>query len=460
LRAAGNLTFRPIISTTPTKLEHDNGLEDKERHAIGSTLQPAGSTCTIINEDTSYALLPPFTKGYLLEKVEFALKVPTVIYIKLPDGTSTVNLLKQVAMTAVIRIDEEIAKFYWQYKAEVSFDMLPSIGSNGFEAPIPFLSGSRKAEGPGRPHSLNPFPPGMKPGFLRRPDVIIVKNPMDRWPGRGNVDHDGASHIDNMLRLAEVKFPGDTWGRGQEAAYQAIAGDYKNRMTVIDVSDCDDELKKVREHALKNVPVPQPVPQRQRAPIRTVTPIPGPAWYEDWWSSVQKQSEEAEKAIAPIWDAVHRGYTHVSDETSDFLHQHAPWIFTAGRWIENKANDAWVYVDEKGTELYRYTAAQLKAGWQEIVHQTDMTWNVLKQINWAQIGTTVVKALAAIVVVIAAVALVIVLADALVALLAALVAIIAAASAEGLAALVLVLGETAVESAGPAGGLAGCGNTS
>lgn len=416
---------------------------------MGSTLQPAGSTCTIINEDTSYALLPPLTKGYLLEKVEYALKVPMVIRIALPDGTTTVNLLKQVAMTLAIRVDEEIAKFYWQYKAEVSFDMWPSVLTDGAAPPIPFLSSSEKAQGPGRRHSLNPFPPGMKPGFLRRPDVIIVKNLMDRWPGRGVIDHDGARHVDNMLRLVEVKFPGDTWGDNQEQDYQIIAGNYKTRMTVIDVSDCNDELKKVRERELKKVPVPQPAPQKQRhrAPVRTTIPIPDPVWYEDWWSWAQKHSKEAEETIAPIWDAVHLGYTYVSDETGAFLHQHAPWVFTAGNWIANKANDAWVYVDEKGKELYRYTAEQLKTGWQEIVRQTDLTWSVLKQINWAQIGMTVVKALAAIVIVIAAVALVIILADALVAILAALVAIIATASAEALAALVLALGVTALEAA-------------
>jgi hypothetical protein len=415
---------------------------------MGSTLQAAGSTCTIINEDEDYALLPPFTRGYLQEKVEYALQVPRVVYVRLPDGSTTVNLLKQVAMTIAIRVDEELEDFYWSYKAEVSFDMTPSVASGGAVAPIPFLSGD-KTQGPGRRHSLNPFPPGMKPGLLRRPDVIIVRNPAIRWPGRGNIDLDGAPHADNLLRLVEVKFPGDTWGAGQEGDYQKIAGNFKERMTLIDVSDCNRELEKARKRALKNVPVPETAPQRQRqrVPIRTVTPIPDPAFYEDWWGWAKRHGEEAEEAIAPVWDAVHRGYNYVSSETSAFLHQHAPWIFTAGHWIANKANDAWVYVDEKGKELYRYTTAQLKAGWQAIVHQTDLTWHVLKQINWAQVGMTIVKTLAAVVIVVAAVALVVVLAEALVAILAALVAIIATAGAEALIVLAAALGVSALEAA-------------
>ncbi|ABO60379.1 VRR-NUC domain-containing protein (plasmid) [Burkholderia vietnamiensis] len=422
---------------------------------MGSTLQPAGSTCTIVNEDPAYADLPPVTKGYLQEKVEIGLKMPRIVYIRLPDGRTTVNLLKQVAMTLAIRYDERKADYYWPYKAEVSFDMTPYIATGKIAAPIPFLAAD-KTLGPGRRHSLNPFPrrPDGSLGVIRRPDVIIVRNMGNRWPGRGNVDLDGAPHVDNMLRLVEVKFPGDTWGEGQEAAYQGIAGDFLKRMTVIDVTDCNRELEKVRERALKNVPAPETEKElkRTRVPVRTVTPIAEPAWYEDWWNWAARHGEEIGNevgdAVAPIWDAAKHGYEYISSETSAFLHQHAPWIFTAGQWVSDKAHSAWVWVDEKGNEIYRYTTAQLKAGWDEIVRQTDLTWEVLKQIDWAQVGATILKGIAAIVIVVAAVAIVIILAEALVAILAALCAIIAAASAEALAALAIALGVSAVATAG------------
>ncbi|ASL45819.1 hypothetical protein bAD24_III00385 [Burkholderia sp. AD24] len=413
------------------------------------SLEEAGSTCTTINEKPEYARIPPGRKGYLQEKVEHALQMPKVVYIRLPDGRTTVNLLKQVAMTLAIRYDETKALFYWQYKAEVSFDMSRYFLSDRVVAPIPFLSGD-KAEGPGRRHSLNPFPPGMKPGYLRRPDVIIVKNPADRWPGRGNVDQDGKPHVDNMLRLVEIKFPGDKWGVGQERAYQIIAGDFKNRMTVIDVSDCNGELEKVRQRALANVPAPQSGKERQRrrVPIRTIAPVTEPVWYEDWWSSAERHAEDVAEAVSPVWDAVHRGYTYLSEETSDFLHEQAPWIFTAGQWVADKACDAWVWVDEKGQEIYRYTMEQLRAGWNEIVRTTDMTWELLKQIDWAQVAITTLKVLAAIVVVAAGVAIVVLLAPVLVAMFTALATIVSAASAEALAALSLALGVTVSASAG------------
>ncbi|KUY81239.1 VRR-NUC domain-containing protein [Burkholderia sp. RF4-BP95] len=413
---------------------------------MGGTLQPAGSTCTTINEDPAYARLPPITKGYLQEKVEFALKMPKIVYVRLPDGTTTVNLLKQVAMTAAIRRDEVPARFYFPYKAEVSFDMSPWYASGRVIAPIPFLSAD-VSEGPGRRHSLNPWPKGRVIGMLRRPDVIIVKNPADRWPGRGTVDLTGGTHVDNMLRLVEVKFPGDTWGVGQERDYQGIAGDFINRMTVIDVADCNRELEKVREWALKNVPAPesQREQERLRAPIRTTIPVAEPVWYEEWWSWARRHGEEAADAIgneiAPLWDAASRGFSYLSEETKAFLHNHAPWVFTAGRWIADKASDAWVWIDEKGHEVYRYTTAQLKAGWDEIVRQTDLTWEVLTSIDWAQVGMTIVKAIVVIVVVVAAVAIAIVLAEALLAILAALIAIVAA-GAEAAAALAVALGIT------------------
>lgn len=404
---------------------------------MGGTLQPAGSCETIRERVPEYALLPPGTKGYLQEKIEFALKTPKVIPVKLRDGSVIYRMLMQVAMSGPMIVDEIAAKYLFQYKAEVSFDMSPALATGGLAAPIPFLSDD-KPNGSERRRTLNPFPPGAKPGLLRRPDVIIVKSPTILWPGRGSIDREGGSHVDNMLRLVEVKFPGDEWGAGQERAYQIIAGEYKTRMTVIDVSDCNGDLQKV--------PVPAPIPapktvdekQRQRVPIRTVTPIPQPVWYEDWWSKAQQYEEEAERAVAPIWDAVQRGYSYVSAETSAYLHQHAAWMFTAGQWVSDKAHGAWVWVDKTGHEIARYTAVQLKAGWDAIVRMTDLTWEVLKHIDWAQVGATLLKWAAIAVVVVVGVAIVIVLAPELLAILATLCGIVAA-GAEAIAALAEML---------------------
>jgi len=160
--------------------------------------------------------------------------------------------------------------------------------------------------------------------------------------------------------------------------------------------------------------------------------------------------EEAGEAIgegaAALWDATKRGYAYVSEETSRFLHEHAPWLFTAGRWVLNKATETWEWFDEQGRRIAAYTAAQLKAGWEALKREADLTWETLKAIDWGQVGMTIVKALVVIVIVVAAVAIAIVIADALLAILAALVAIIAA-GAEAVAALAALLGITAAEAA-------------
>lgn len=280
---------------------------------------------------------------------------------------------------------------------------------------------------------------GATPGQLRRPDVIIVENPAILWPGRGTIDREGGHHASNLLRLVEVKFPGDTLGREQEEAYQIISGDFKNRMTVIDVTDCNGDLQKI--------PVPAPVPapkteneqQRQTVPIRTVPAIPHHVWYEDWWQKMQEYGEDVEAAVTPVWDAVQRGYTYLSAETNTFLHKHAAWMFTAGRWMADTAHSAWVWIDEAGKEVFRYTTAELKAGWDAIVRMTDMTWDVLTHIDWAQVGVTLMKDVAIAIAVVAGVAIVILLLPELIAIFAALCAIVAA-GAEAVAALAATLG--------------------
>ncbi len=91
------------------------------------TMEQVASTCTTINESKTYVELPPGTKGYLQEKIEYALKVPDFANIRLADGSTTVALLKQIAMSIAIRVDEYKADFLWRYKAEVCFDMSPSL---------------------------------------------------------------------------------------------------------------------------------------------------------------------------------------------------------------------------------------------------------------------------------------------------------------------------------------------
>ncbi len=290
-------------------------------------------------------------------------------------------------------------------------------------------------------------------GYVRRPDVIIVKNPADRWPGRSPVDHQGNPHVDNSLRLVEVKFPGDKWGKDQEQAYQLIAGrdgEQKFRMTVIDVSDCNGDLEKATEQARAMSPAEREAEMRRRqrerrlrAPIRTVEPIADPAWYEEWMSGAKQLGEDVQDAVSPVWNKLQDGIGCVSAEVRAWLETHAPWVATAGKWVVDAAARTWCWVDETGREIYRYTAAQLKAGWDAIVDATDITWEELKKIEWTQIGTSMIKGAAVVVALVAGVAVLFVLAEILVPVLLALGAIVAA-SAEAMAALATVLGVSAI----------------
>jgi len=174
----------------------------------------------------------PDNRQYLHIKVEYAMRFPRLSTEIRRDGTSYQMNLRQVMMSGLIRVDEITRHYHWWYKAEVSFDMRTT-------PPRPFLSSSLLDEGPGRRHTTNPFPvPGK--GLYRRPDVIIVKNRYDRWPGLAGPDTEGQMHVDNLERLVEVKFPGDKLGQEQYRDYMLIIGGVGNedRMTILEIHDC------------------------------------------------------------------------------------------------------------------------------------------------------------------------------------------------------------------------------
>lgn len=181
-----------------------------------------GCTTTSIEGTETRARLPdPGNKPYLMEKANYASRFPRLSVKRLSDGGITGMELKQLVMSGLIRGDEYRRDFFWDYKAEVSFDMT--------SIPLkPFLSALWSGEGekpdPLRRHTIFPFPKGSIKGLLRRPDVIIVKNRSIRWPGQAGSDHQGVEHPNNLERLVEVKFPGDVLGMAQREAYLDIAG--------------------------------------------------------------------------------------------------------------------------------------------------------------------------------------------------------------------------------------------
>ncbi|WP_052370465.1 VRR-NUC domain-containing protein [Chromobacterium haemolyticum] len=253
--------------------------------------QPAGGTMTIVEERPEYAKLPqPDNKPYLTEKADKAILAPKSVDVTSKKTGRRYSLnMRQITMSTLIRLDEYGHGFKWFYKAEVSFDLTRN-------PPIPFLSSSRRAEGPGRQHTINPFPKGLSKGYLRRPDLIIVKDKETRWPGRAAADHDGVAHGDNLARVVEIKFPGDYLGKEQLDAYLAIA-DGRSRFTVLDVRD----RKKEKESAQSSkVPVFSPQPQaksksqsqRVPAPIYSPIPVSTPGYIQDWGTQLQRELNE------------------------------------------------------------------------------------------------------------------------------------------------------------------------
>ena len=242
--------------------------------ALAST-QRAGA-CTTLEERPEYAPLPSQdNRYYLTEKAKFALKTPKTA-VRMVRGVLSSVSLYQATMTGAILLDERQHKFHWFYKAEVSFDMSKN-------PPMPYLSTTEGFDkrnpsaplDPKRRHSNNPFPPGRIVGLLRRPDVIIVKDLLDRWPGRAGPDQDGVMHGDNLQRVVEVKFPDDSLGEEQRNAYIDIAGSI-NRFSVCDVNDCDGEREKRTSGNGSRVPNPVllPPPLSRNDPGAGGAPVP------------------------------------------------------------------------------------------------------------------------------------------------------------------------------------------
>lgn len=385
---------------------------------MGLTYRNAGNTCTTLEERKDYAQIPPMHKGYVTEKVEYALRFPKVTTVRRKDGSTIQAFLQQIVVSGAIRADEFLANFYWYYKAEVSFDMSHIL-------PRPFLSSGNKQEGPNRRHSLNPFPPGFVKGFLRRPDIILVENAQVRWPGLATTDHEGKSHADNLCRVVELKFPGDELYRDQRDDYIRIAGGSRDRLVIADVSDCDGDLKKAKDAVRQPTvqPVLSPKPERERAPIRSVKPIAEPAFYEQWLKQVKDEAGRLGKEVDSLVDEVQRGISQLSAEGQAWLRQKAPWLFEAGRWVQDAATGTWTWVNAKGQAAMRWTREKMMDAWKELQRQTDLAWEQLKQIDWGQLLINVVAGIAVVALVVAGVIVVVALSEVLVPALLALLAI-------------------------------------
>ena len=149
--------------------------------------------------------------------------------------------LKQVCVSKMLNKRDFLEGNRSEHKAEVNYDMTKN-------PPAPIMDFDTKTMAhrwlPGwitKHWDEDPTHPMWLPGegYIRRPDVVIVKDPFKP-----------PTH-DNIKQVVEIKFDGDPWGEGQEAAYRLIAGPGKLVELTPKKCACDDPDRKKRTDDLK-----------------------------------------------------------------------------------------------------------------------------------------------------------------------------------------------------------------
>ncbi|MGQ3660752.1 VRR-NUC domain-containing protein [Citrobacter braakii] len=352
----------------------------------GTNNQPWDCTTTGVEMVEKQSRLPTTnSRQYLHIKVEYAMRFPRLSAEIRRNGKSYQMSLKQLMLSGLIRVDEIKRDYRWWYKAEVPFDMRTT-------PPRPFLSNTLLEEGADRRHTTNPFPvPGK--GIYRRPDVIIVKNINDRWPGLAGPDTEGLMHADNLERLVEVKFPGDKLGQDQYDDYMIIVGLKKTKMTILEIHDCRPQEQQWSDQVVNVTMKAWKTSGEKYWPLFLYPPIftprppatPVPAKIEPWTyagKAVADLSEGAVNNIAAGWHAL-------SEEMQQKLSQAAGWLNDSGEWVYSQGYQAWQWVSQTGHAVASWTDEQLRAAWLKIQKTTDMTLDMLKQVDWVQVLTDV-----------------------------------------------------------------------
>lgn len=75
------------------------------------------------------------------------------------------------------------------------------------------------------------------------------------------------------------------------------------------------------------------------------------------------------------------GWNALSKETQQALNSAASWLNDGGEWVYYQGSEAWVWASKTGKSVKSWTNAQIKAAWTEIQHATDMTLDMLKQVD-------------------------------------------------------------------------------
>jgi VRR-NUC domain len=151
---------------------------------------------------------------------------------KAPNVGADGRQLKQACVAATMKEVDKQLDYKSLYKQEINYDMTKNPPEPIMDKAVPtkghdWLPGwianrFGKSDDPSTPSI--PFKAGT--GQIRRPDVVIVKDP-SKPPTQ-----------DNIKQIVEMKFPPDQRSAEQEAEYKKIAGASAD-VKVLEPSDCD-----------------------------------------------------------------------------------------------------------------------------------------------------------------------------------------------------------------------------
>lgn len=150
--------------------------------------------------------------------------------------------LKQGCVSAHLKGLDKALHHRSNYKQELNFDMTqrppaPIMDSGVETKGHDFLPGWIRKYWGSKPEHSPTYTPGT--GAIRRPDVIIVKDPL-KPPTQ-----------DNIKQIVEMKFPPDILSEPQRRAYATIAGDVK-KLVKLEPGDCDCQSEEPKE---PNIPI-------------------------------------------------------------------------------------------------------------------------------------------------------------------------------------------------------------
>ncbi|WP_321967053.1 VRR-NUC domain-containing protein [Burkholderia cepacia] len=184
----------------------------------GSTRAPGGVTP---GGQTTPVHLKPLSLDPLDKKV---ICKAVCVCNRSPDRSETEAKLKQQCVSRNLRDLDKSMDWRSPYKAEVNYNMdnsppTPVMRSLTTREPHPYLPGWLEKYWPG---GLD----GYERGTMRRPDVVIVKDP-SLPPTQ-----------DNIKNVVEIKFPPQKRDTEQEEDFRLIAGS-REKLEVMGPQDCD-----------------------------------------------------------------------------------------------------------------------------------------------------------------------------------------------------------------------------